>query len=172
AAISLMLANQETVFVSLGSGGLGGWDDHSDAIVNYTNRMQELMVALQAAANHLNSASLAGIVHADKIIINVFGDFGRNVNMNDSRGWDHGNNQNLYTVGGKGLRALGKIVGRTKRIGDSGVNRQFTSPDDGSYEFEPFALASSMFAAYGVDNPEAITGEAPIDETQPGETLL
>lgn len=166
AAVSLSLANPETVFISLGSGGLGGWDDHSQAINSYSTRMQSLMEAIQAAITHIN-ASTGSIAHANKIIINVYGDFGRNVNLNNSMGWDHGNNQNLYTFGGKGIagRGLGKVVGTTQRIGSPGVNRQFTSPAPGSYQFEPFALASTMYRTFGVTNPEVITGEAPINES-------
>ena len=74
------------------SGGLGGWDDHSGALDNYIGRIQRLMETLRAAARHLELAA------ADNIVINVFGDFGRNVNINDSNGWDHGNNQNFFTI--------------------------------------------------------------------------
>jgi len=174
AAVSLALANPETVFISMGSGGLGGWDDHSQAITNYANRMSNLMQAIQAGITHMNAASANGVNHAGNIIINVYGDFGRNVNLNDSLGWDHGNNQNLYTFGGKGIsgRSLGKIVGRTERIGNSGVNRQFTTPTATSYQFEPFALASTMYRHFGVTNPELITGELPINESAPAEPLV
>lgn len=162
-AVSLALNNPDTLFISLGSGGLGGWDDHSEMMRRYPTRMEELFVALKAAVTHLDDAASKGVAHADKIIINVYGEFGRNVNLNESLGWDHGTNQNLYTVGGKGLaakgRVLGEIVGETERVGDSGVNRQFTSPTDNSYQFEPFALASSMYKYFGVSNPEAFTGE-------------
>ena len=108
--------------------------------------------------------SLAG---ANNIVINVFGDFGRNVNLNNSNGWDHGNNQNLYTIGGGDIagRALGKLVGKTKRIGASGRNRQFTSPTDDSYQCEPFAIASTIFKYFGVQNPDLLTGEPSIDES-------
>ncbi len=94
-------------------------------------------------------------------------------------GWDHGNNQNLYTFGGAGIRqgginALGKIVGSTERFGSSGENRQFTRPTSSSYEAEPMSIASSVYSYFGVTNPEVLTaddqmnpgGDAPIDENQ------
>ncbi|MDH5694266.1 MAG: DUF1501 domain-containing protein, partial [Gammaproteobacteria bacterium] len=112
AAVSLAIANPETLYISLGSGGLGGWDDHSEMIRRYPGRMNELMIAVGAAVKHLNAASLAGVSHADKIVINIFGEFGRNVNLNESLGWDHGNNQNLYTFGGKGLAGRGRNLGQ------------------------------------------------------------
>lgn len=199
AAVSLALANKETVFISLGSGGLGGWDDHSEALVEYPQRMGELMRAIKTALRHIELADAAGVPNANNIIINVHGDFGRNVNLNDSKGWDHGNNQNFYTFGGTNIRgaaALGKIVGKTKRIGTPFQNRQFTSPTDDSYQCEPFAIAASIYKYFGVQNPEKLTfsktlydrdmalveqekltqaevhkGFAPIDETVASETI-
>jgi hypothetical protein len=161
AAVSLAVNNPDTVFISLGSGGLGGWDDHSGALDDYPSRMQGLFEALQAAAGHLRAAA------ADTVVINVFGDFGRNVNLNNSMGWDHGNNQNFYTVGGWGIpgRALGKLVGRTQRIGTPFQNRQFTSPTTDSYQCEPFSIASTLFKYFGVQNPDVLTGEPAIDES-------
>jgi hypothetical protein len=147
AAVSLAIKNPDSVFISLGSGGLGGWDDHSGALDNYPGRVQSLMEALQVAARHLE---LAG---ASNIVINVFGDFGRNVNINDSNGWDHGNNQNFFTIGGSAIagRALGKLAGKTEPAG--------------SYQCEPFSIASTIYKYFGVQNPEVLTGEPAIDET-------
>ncbi len=191
AAVSLALQNPETLFINLGSGGLGGWDDHSEAIGEYSGRMQNLMRAVKAAMRHIELASLnpddTSYEHrsnADNIIIKIHGDFGRNVNLNNSKGWDHGNNQNLYTLGGKNIRgeaALGKIVGTTKRIGSSQQNRQFTTPTADSYQFEPFSLAASLYSYFGVTNPELLTryttkdgtvyNFGPIDEAVEGNTL-
>jgi hypothetical protein len=160
-AVSLAIGNPDTVFISLGSGGAGGWDDHSDALEDYPARMNGLMAALQVACRHME------LKNADNIVINVFGDFGRNVNLNNSGGWDHGNNQNLYTLGGWGIpdRALGKLVGRTQRIGATKQNRQFTSPTSSSYQCEPFSIASTIFRYFGVQNPQILTGEPAIDES-------
>lgn len=161
AAVSLAIKNPESFFISMGSGGLGGWDDHSDSLTRYPNRIQLLMEALQVASRHL------ALMEANNIVINVFGDFGRNVNVNDSKGWDHGNNQNLYTFGGADItgRTLGKLVGKTQRIGTAFQNRQFTSPTNDSYQSEPFGIASTIFKYFGVQNPEVLTGEPAIDES-------
>ncbi len=167
AAVSLAIINPETIFISLGSAGTGLWDDHSDGIIDYPVRMRQLMEAIDVAVKHIK---LAG---RNDIIINVFGDFGRNVNLNSARGWDHGNNQNLYTFGGSAIegRQLGKIVGKTKRIGTPYKNRQFTAPTDDSYQFEPFAIASTIYKYFGVQNPEDITGELAINENAPNELI-
>jgi uncharacterized protein (DUF1501 family) len=163
AAVSLAINNPDTLFVSLGGTGLGGWDDHSGGLRNYPPRMLGLMQALKVAVQHMN------LMGAGHIVINVFGDFGRNVNLNNAEGWDHGNNQNLYTLGGKNIpgRTLGKIVGKTMRVGTPFENRQFTAPANDSYQCEPFAIASTIFKYFGVQNPEILTGEPAIDEVNP-----
>ena len=158
AAMSLAIDNEDTFFISIGGGGLGGWDDHSNALDDYPARMSDLMEAIEVAVKHAN---LRG---ADNIAINVFGDFGRNVNLNNSGGWDHGNNQNLYTFGGSGIagRTLGQIIGETEWSGTANENRQFTVPKEGSYSAEPFSIASTIYSYFGVQNPEVLTGEAPL----------
>ena len=165
AAVNLVIHNPDTLFVSLGNNGLGGWDDHNSADDEYPGRMRNLMESLEVAAKHLEAAG------KDNVIITVYGEFGRNVNLNNSLGWDHGNNQNLFLVGagpsaGAGIEGneLGKIVGKTERIGRTKENRQFTTPTDDSYQCEPFAVASTIYKYFGVQNPEILTGEAPINE--------
>ena len=178
AAVTLAIMNPDSLFITVG-GGLGGWDDHDSAIEEYTGRMDALMRTLRAATKHIKYARRPG--GTGNIVINVFGDFGRNVNLNKSMGWDHGNNQNLYTFCGADVRpanALGKIVGKTERFGDTGKNRQFTRPTEDSYEFEPTSIAATVYKYFGVQNPEVLTkdteysreGEPAIDETIPGES--
>jgi uncharacterized protein (DUF1501 family) len=181
------------MFITVG-GGLGGWDDHNNGIDNYPTRMNQLFAALKAAALHIkysNGTTMGGVTRStDNIVINVYGDFGRRVNLNNSEGWDHGNNQNLWTIGGSGLinaaqggqRELGKIVGRTVRVGDPGTNNQVTEPEAGSYQAEPMSIAASLYSYFGVTNPEILTadpernpeGDPAIDDTStvPGETVV
>jgi len=178
AATSLALANKESMFISVGSGGLGGWDDHSESLEKFPNRMQALMNAIDASLRHIELASrfpedptYEHRPNANNIIIKVHGEFGRNVSLNNARGWDHGNNQNLFTFGGTNIRpqnTLGKIVGETMRIGNSKENRQYTSPNTNSYQFEPYALSSSIYRYFGLMNPELLTGHVAIDEQQEG----
>jgi len=179
AAIKLTINNPDTLFVSLGTDGLGGWDDHNSAQEEYPDRMLELMRSLNAAAKHLEFKG------KDNVVITVYGDFGRNVNLNNSMGWDHGNNQNLYTVGANPTNAavlspdnatggiegrqLGKVVGKTMRTGKANENRQFTVPTDDSYQCEPFSISSTIYKYFGVQNPEALTDEPIIDETATNE---
>ncbi len=180
AAVTLAIQNPDSLFISLG-GGLSSWDDHDASIEEYQPRMQQLMQALRAAMKHIRYSDVAygGTRDTGNIIINVHGDFGRNVNLNNSRGWDHGNNQNLYTFGGSAIRpqgALGKVVGSTEVFGSGENNRLFTRPTDSSYQAEPMSIASSIYQYFGATNAASMTqdveynptGDAPIDETVAG----
>lgn len=199
AAVTLAIENPSSLYITVG-GGLGGWDDHNNGIDNYPNRMNQLFAALKAAALHIkySGTQTAGVTgtpggninrRTDNIVINVFGDFGRRVNLNNSEGWDHGNNQNLWTIGGAGIvsaanggaaRQLGKVVGRTVRVGEPGTNNQVTEPSADSYKFEPMSVAASVYSYFGVQNPEILTadpelnptGDPAIDETVAGEPAL
>lgn len=192
AAVTLALVNPGSMYIAVG-GGLGGWDDHNNGIDSYRNRMNDLFEVLKAATLHIKYANVTQNEGAfktldnntrttDNIVINMSGDFGRRVNLNGNQGWDHGNNQNLFTFGGAGVRAggtaaLGKVVGRTVRVGTPGTNNQVTEPAAGSYEAEPMSVASTVFSYFGVQNPEVLTrddelnpaGVPAIDETQAGE---
>ena len=185
AAVTLAMQNPDSLYISIG-GGLGGWDDHDNSIAIYSARMQDLMTTLRVAAKHIRLGARPGNISSNNIVIMVHGDFGRNVNLNGSLGWDHGNNQNLYTIGGAGIRqggvaALGKVVGKTERFGDEFQNRQFTGPTSDSYETEPMSIASTVYKYFGVQNPAILTassamndpdGSPPIDETVDGEPAL
>jgi hypothetical protein len=197
AAVTLALKNPSSLYITVG-GGLGGWDDHNNGIDNYPDRMNDLFAVMQAAMLHIkysnNAATLpstpggaAGTrTTSSNIAINMFGDFGRLVNLNNSEGWDHGNNQNLFTFGIDGTGsprpagALGKVVGTTQRVGTPGTNNQVTEPAPGSYEAEPMSVASTVYSYFGVQNPQILTaddernpaGVPAIDETVAGEPPL
>lgn len=182
AAVTLALHNPHSLYIALGTPGLGGWDHHNNGVDRYPDRMNELMEAVKAGMAHIKAAE-AGITTiqsrtrtiTNNIVINIYGDFGRLVNLNNSMGWDHANNQNLYTFGGAGVRppkeaaALGTIVGTTERQGTSKTNNQYTMPTADSPEFEPMSIASSIYGYFGATNPEVLTASEG-DET--GSTRL
>jgi hypothetical protein len=75
--------------------------------------------------------------------------------------------------------ALGKVVGVTERVGDTGTNNQVTRPTASSYQFEPMSVASTIYSYFGATKPEVLTasssnpqGDPAIDETKPGESTL
>jgi hypothetical protein len=152
AAIKLLDRNSDTRFVTLGTGGLGGWDDHNDAR-DYVERMERLFRALRSAAAHLRA------LEKDQTInIMVFGEFGRNVNLNSAHGWDHGNLQNLYAIGGKRYFNHQGVVGETVVENTGSLNRLWLKPKSGSYWFEPISIAATIYRIYGIENPQTLTG--------------
>ncbi len=177
AAVTLAIHNPQTLYMAVGTPGLGGWDDHNNGIDRYRNRMNDLMEAIKAGMAHIKAAATQGVTtisgtgrtQTDNIVINVMGDFGRLVNLNGSGGWDHANNQNLYTFGGAGVRpakeaaALGSVVGTTVRSGTSKTNNQYTIPTSDSPTWEPMSMASSIYGYFGAQNSAILTADAQLN---------
>ncbi len=158
AAIKLLDKNPDTKIITLGTGGLGGWDDHNDSR-DYVSRMERLFGSLKSAIAHLKA-----IGKDQNINIMVFGEFGRNVNLNSAFGWDHGNLQNLYLLGGQGYFRHKGVVGETVLSETGAINRLFLKPKGGTYWFEPLSIASTIYKIYGIENPEILTdGYNPVD---------
>jgi hypothetical protein len=168
-AITLAIHNPQTLYMAVGTPGLGGWDDHNNGIDRYPDRMDQLMEAVKVGMAHINASNgvttLSGNTRSstNNIVINVMGDFGRLVNLNGSGGWDHANNQNLYTFGGADVRpvkeaaAMGTVVGNTARFGTSKTNNQYTVPTTDSPTWEPMSVASSIYGYFGATNPNIMT---------------
>jgi hypothetical protein len=157
-AVNILTSNPDTKIISLGGGGLGGWDDHSNAIDQYTSRMRTLMESIEVALDHLSRLG------KNNVNIVVFAEFGRNANLNDSEGWDHGNLQNVYIFGGKDYLNHVGIVGETELQPTQTNNRLYLQPTSNSYYFEPYAVAASIYKMYGITNPEVLTqGYGPIE---------
>lgn len=155
-AIKILDYNPETRIVSLGTDGLGGWDDHNDA-ENYMGRMQELFQALKSGMAHIRQLGKQGPIN-----IIVWGDFGRGVNLNSANGWDHGNLQNVFVLGGTRYFSNVGVVGETVLENTGDVNRLFLRPEASSYWFEPSSVAATIYSIYGVTNPEVLTGGMPV----------
>jgi len=151
AAVKLLVKNPDTKVVTIGTGGLGGWDDHNEAR-DYVTRTERLFGALKSAMAHLKAEG-----KEQNVNIMVFGEFGRNVNLNSANGWDHGNLQNFYVLGGKGYFNHKGVVGETI-VDDAGsINRLYLKPKSGTYQFEPLSIAATLYKIYGIDNPEILT---------------
>lgn len=157
-AINVMSANPDTKIVTLGTSGLGGWDDHNDAN-DYVARSQILFGTIKSAVAHLKA-----IGKENEISIFVFGEFGRNVNLNAAFGWDHGNLQNFYLFGGKGYFNHRGVVGQTY-VDDVGeINRLYQKPAANSYWFEPLSIAATLYKIFGIQNPEVLVDGYPTVE--------
>ena len=152
-AIKILKHNSDTKVLTIaGSSGLGGWDDHSNS-TDYIARSQELFHTLKSAVAHLKAEG-----KIQEVSIIVFGEFGRGVNLNSSHGWDHGNLQNCYVLGGKGYLNHKGVVGETILTQEGSVHRLYLKPAVGSYAFEPLSIASTIYKMHGIGNPEELTG--------------
>jgi hypothetical protein len=151
AAVKVVVHNPDTKVVTLGTGGLGGWDDHNEAR-DYVNRMEQLFKSLKSAMAHLKAEN-----RDTNVNILVFGEFGRNVNLNSANGWDHGNLQNLYVLGGKNYFNHKGVVGETIVDDPKSINRLWLKPKKDTYWFEPLSIAATIYQIYGIQNPEILT---------------
>lgn len=133
-----------------------GWDDHSNALNQYSNRHNELIVAIDKSIQNLKA------LENKTINIWVMTEFGRNVNLNDSGGWDHGNQFNLMVFSNNDTLKMGKIIGETEIYGEDGT-RLYTRPKENSVSYEPYAIASTIAKLYGIENFEEINGQSAID---------
>jgi len=151
AAVKIMANNPDTKVITMGTGGLGGWDDHNDAR-NYVSRIEELFISLKSAMAHLKALS-----KENNVSIMVFSEFGRNVNLNSALGWDHGNLQNLYVLGGKNYFTHRGVVGETQVENTGSINRLYLKPKVDTEEFEPLSIAATLYKIFGITNPEIMT---------------
>ncbi len=150
-AIKILSNNPDTKVITLGTNGLGGWDDHNEAR-DYVTRMENLFRTLKSAVAHIKAEG-----KEQNINIMVFSEFGRNVNLNSALGWDHGNLQNFYVLGGKGYFNHKGVVGETALDNTGAINRMFLKPKSGTYQFEPLSIAATLYKIYGIENPETLT---------------
>ena len=150
-AIKIVANNPDTKVITLNTGGLGGWDDHDDAR-NYVVRSEALFKTLKSAMAHLKA-----LEKENNVSIFVFGEFGRNVNLNSANGWDHGNLQNFYVLGGKDYFTHKGIVGETIVSKTGAINRLYLQPKEGTYSFEHISIAATIYKIFGIENPEILT---------------
>ena len=118
--------------------------------------MEDLFETLAVAVEHIKAEG-----KINNINIMVWGDFGRNVNLNSSFGWDHGNLQNLFVIGGTNYFNHVGVVGETELESTGAINRLYLKPTADSYWFEPASVGATLYSIYGITNPEYLTGGHP-----------
>ncbi len=154
-SIKVMANNPDTKVITMNTGGLGGWDDHNDAR-QYVTRSEEFFKTLKSAMAHLDAVG-----KKNNISIMVFAEFGRNVNLNSAYGWDHGNLQNLYLLGGKNYFNHRGVVGETTLDATGAVNRLFMKPKEATESYEHLSIAATFYKAFGITNPQVLTNGNP-----------
>jgi len=157
-SIKVLANNPATKIITMNTGGLGGWDDHNDAR-QYVDRAELMFKTLKSAMAHLKALG-----KQNNISIMVFGEFGRNVNLNSALGWDHGNLQNFYVLGGKNYFSHRGVVGETVLDDSGSVNRLYMKPKEGSESYEHLSIAATLYKVFGITNPEVLTdGNTPVN---------
>jgi len=156
-ALTIMNENKDTKFSYI---EFGGWDNHSGAARNYEKRVKDIFTALKTGLQYLKNKG------NKKISIWIFSEFGRNVNLNKSLGWDHGNIQNLYVLSNNApYLKMGKIIGETEIFKpDPTKNRMYQKPTGNSVKYEPLSIGSSFYKLFGFKNPDLFTNEPVISE--------
>ncbi len=149
-AMRILVSNRDTKVIT--TEPANRWDDHSNALSGHRVHATQLFEAIEAAMKHMKAAG------RENINIVVFGDFGRNLNINSANGWDHGNNQMVYWFGGKSyLNSLG-VVGETELQVWLKKARLYNRATEKSYKFTPYSIAATFYRLYGITNPEVLTG--------------
>jgi len=154
-AVKLLTHNPDTKVATLRvKSQFSQWDHDAGAFWPYFYGSHYLFETLESAMAHIKAEG-----KEQNINIMVFSEFGRDVNLNNAKGWNRGNLQNFYVLGGKGYFKHKGVVGET--VLDTTYkesHRLYLKPKPGSYWFEPMSIAATLYKIYGIENPEVLTG--------------
>ena len=98
------------VFVELGGGGIGGFDNHANQLGNHCAMLHQLAESVAAFVYDLKRDNVL-----DRVLLMTFSEFGRTVRENGRRGTGHGAAGPVFLAGGK-LR--GGLVGAHPSLTD------------------------------------------------------
>jgi len=84
------------IFVEIGGGGIGGFDNHANQLGNHCALLGQLAEAVSAFVGDLQRDKLL-----DRVLLMTFSEFGRTVKENGRRGTGHGAAAPVFLVGGK-----------------------------------------------------------------------
>jgi hypothetical protein len=106
----------------------GGWDHHWNLQAGLENYLPQVDAAVSSLFEDLAQRGLL-----EKVLVVMFGEFGRTPRMNNglgngTPGRDHWGNAMSCLIGGGGVKG-GQIVGATDRRGEAPVNRPVTPQD-------------------------------------------
>jgi hypothetical protein len=118
----------------------GGWDHHWNLQAGYENYLPQVDAAVSGLFEDLAQRGLL-----EKVLVVMFGEFGRTPRMNNGLGRgkpgrDHWGNAMSCLIGGGGVKG-GRIVGATNRAGEIPAHRPVTPQD----------LHATIYQVLGVD---------------------
>ncbi|MBN2129736.1 MAG: DUF1501 domain-containing protein [Sedimentisphaerales bacterium] len=98
------------VFVELGGGGIGGFDNHANQLGNHCALLHQLAESVAAFVYDLKRDHLL-----DRVLLMTFSEFGRTVRENGRRGTGHGAAGPVFLAGG---RLRGGLIGTHPSLTD------------------------------------------------------
>lgn len=122
----------------------GGWDHHREVFTNCRKKLPPLDAAIATLVEDIHDRGLA-----DRVLVLVWGEFGRTPRVNGSSGRDHWPGAFSAVLAGGGLKT-GQVVGATGRKGEAPTERP-TRPED---------VIRTVYAVLGIDPLHEFVNEA------------
>jgi hypothetical protein len=128
-------------FVSISD---GGWDHHAQVFQSCRNQLPPLDRGIAALVEDLHDRGLA-----EKVLLVVWGEFGRTPRINPQSGRDHWPGAMSAVVAGGGLR-MGQVIGSTTRKAEQPADRAL-HPED---------VLHTVYHVLGIDTAQTFLNEA------------
>ncbi len=122
----------------------GGWDNHAQVFTSCRKKLPPLDAAIATLVNDLHDRGLA-----DRVLVLIWGEFGRTPRINGSAGRDHWPGVFSAVLAGGGLRT-GQVIGATGRKGESPSERP-VRPED---------VIQTVYSVLGIDPLHEFVNEA------------
>jgi len=122
----------------------GGWDNHGQLARSFQRMLPPYDQAVAALIQDLSSRGLD-----EKVMVMIYGEFGRTPKVNAGGGRDHWPNSMMAVVAGGGLK-MGQAIGATNSKGEFPIDRPI-SPSD---------LLATAYHVLGIDPSHQFKNEA------------
>jgi hypothetical protein len=122
----------------------GGWDHHGQIFAGCRRQLPALDAALAALVEDLHERGLA-----ERVLVLVWGEFGRTPRVNGGAGRDHWPGAFSAVLAGGGLKT-GQVIGSSGRKGEAPVDRP-VRPED---------VIQTVYAVLGIDPAVAFPNES------------
>jgi hypothetical protein len=122
----------------------GNWDHHGQLVQNFRTMVPPLDGGVAALVEDLYDRGIA-----DRVLVLIWGEFGRTPRLNGGGGRDHWPGAMSAVVAGGGLK-MGQVVGATTRKGESPSERPLR-PED---------LLQTVYRFLGIDSSQAFPNDS------------